>query len=191
VSGIDRLLAALPMQTRIKGALGAAAAISALAIVLPFQVYRLQLEIADYRDLGDYHRKLVAMYRAVQDRLPRDRPLVVANLAGKKPLQELAHSYRGYPKVLFVRPLALWELVHFAPLANFAGSPFIERFRPIPPTRLAQALQSDFCCLLFTDDGFVIDEEHRDTLREAYRQRQQLPERAGAYERVPADTIDE
>lgn len=191
VSGVDQLLGEVHSLARVRRALTVVALTSALVIVLPSQVIQLQAEIADYRDLGNAHRRLVEMYRAVRQELPSDRPLVVVNLAKWRPLQLLARSYRGYPKLLFVRPFAFWELIHFAPLANFAGNPFVERVRPVPESRLARAMQSDFCCLIFTDDGFVIDDRPRDALREAYRQQHKLPESVGAYEFVRADTIDE
>jgi hypothetical protein len=191
VCGVDHLLGVVHARPHVKRALAAVAVAAALAIVLPSQVLQLQTEIADYRDLGNVHRRLVEMYRAVRHELPSDQPFVVVNRARWKPLQELARSYQGYPKLFFVRPLALWELVYFAPLANFAGDPFVHRVRPIPSTRLAQVMRSRFRCLIFTDDGFLIDDRTGDTLREIYRRQHKLPEDVGAYESVGAETIDE
>jgi hypothetical protein len=187
--GAERALRAARERWRLGRAVTALPVAVALAYLLPYQALRLQLDIGDYRTLGEAHLRLVRMYREVAGQLPVDRPLLVANRGTRRPLEELADSVRGYPKQFFVRPAALWELVDFAPLANYAGHPFVRRMRPLPRGRLAAVMEGDFCPVIFTDRGFQAAEGARASLRAYFREQGRLPPRVEAFEveRVGAD----
>ncbi len=126
---LDRALAGLPSAStgmrlrRLVLGLVAGATIAVLAV----EGLALQLEIADYRFYGDFHRRLCDGYAAIEPEISREQPLVLVQRGSFRGIEVVADAVRGCDKTFFVRRDALWQLVFLPPLANYMGRPFEER----------------------------------------------------------------
>jgi len=156
-----------------------------ILFITAHQVIMLQVEIKDFYKRGYTHKILVEMYLKVKDQLPHDRPLVFIDLGQRRAVDELARSIGGYQKLLYVRKKAIWQIIFFAPLANFAGRPFSTLLEPIPATGLERVFQQDFTVLVFTDMGFFISDDYKQKILDFYRQHPQLPYKVQAFRFVP------
>lgn len=150
----------------------------------------LYWEFSDYRRVGEANKAVVDMYRAIQDRIVPPQPILLVNTATRRPLTDIENSLRGYLKLLYRRPEALWELILFAPLANFAGDPFMLCMTPIPDNELPSVFQADVQILEFTDQGFRLEEQYATALREFYVKNQALPPRVQAYRLIPIANVE-
>jgi len=138
-----------------RGRAGAVLALLAVLGVIPLEGWLLQREIADYRLYGDLHSRLYQRFAAIEDRIPRDRPLVLINRGTLRGVEIVASSVQGVDKTFFVRSEALWQLVFLPPLANFAGRPFDERLVRVDPATPG-LLENGCSVLLFNDAGFQL-----------------------------------
>ena len=151
-----------------------------MILCLTLQVTWLQREIADYRLRGLPHKRIVGMYQRIQDKLPRDRPIIFQNLSTRRAEHELIGKLKGYEKVLFVRKRAIWGLVFLSPLTNFTGEPFRQILKPIHGEELEPLFLMDFTVLVFSDEGFFISDAGKSRLREYFHTYGKLPYKAEA-----------
>jgi hypothetical protein len=157
-----------------------------------YNTIMLQWEIDDYRRLGDAHKKLVKMYENFQSQLLPNQPILFFNNGTRKPISEISASFNGYEKLLFVRTRAPWELIHFAPLANFVGEPSRQRMVPVQQSRIAEIIQKgDFQMVVFTDQDFFMSNDARHAFQQLYRAYKQLPPRAEMYHIIVFNENDE
>lgn len=145
-----------------------------------YQAAMLQLEIADYQNQGLAHKQVKDMYDTIKDRLPRNLPIIFADISTRKAVDESARNVKGYRKLLFVRAKAIWQLVFISPLANFAGNPFKEQMEPIPEKELNSVFQGEYTMLVFNDAGFFISDSSKPGLREYYLKYRKLPHKVQA-----------
>lgn len=145
-----------------------------------YQAAMLQWEIADYQNQGSAHKQVMDMYNTVKDRLPRNQPIIFADISTRKAVDESARDVKGYRKLLFVRAKAIWQLVFISPLANFAGNPFKEQMEPIPENELDSVFQGEYTVLVFNDAAFFISDVYKPGLREYYLKYRKLPNKVQA-----------
>ncbi len=154
VAFVDQIIRKLLSKVTIrKGYLSLAIGLCVVYLVI-YNALMLQAEIHDYRRLGDGARTVVTMYKAIQDQLLADRPLIFINQGTRNVVTETSQSIQGYVKLLFVRPGAILELIYFHHLANFTGDPFMYRMMPVPEEDRSALLQQEFQVLVFTDQEF-------------------------------------
>ena len=110
-------------------------AMGAMLYIVGYQSIMVQWEIKDYTQYAKAHEKVVHMFSTMQKQLPKKTPFLFLNRGSKQPISELEQSYQGYPKLLFRRKEAIWQLINFAPLANFAGKPFIGIIRELEASK--------------------------------------------------------
>ncbi|MCP4897741.1 MAG: hypothetical protein GY906_12280 [bacterium] len=179
--GAQRLISAgfLP-----RNAVNAAIAI-VIGCIVTYQSIMVQWEIKDYRVLGNYYRVVVEMYSRVSDAVPRDRPILFVNRGDREPVAELGETYRGYRKLLYTRPVGIWKIIDFAPLANFVGDPLEARVVRVPNDEVKQILAGSFSVLVFSDRGFFFDSELESAVREFYSTNRQLPPGVELFRFVP------
>ena len=190
VAFVDQIIRKLLLKTTIrKGYVSLIMGLCVVYLVL-YNAIMLQTEIKDYRKLGDGAKTVLTMYKAIQDQLLADRPLIFVNQGMRTVVTETSQSLQGYAKLLFVRPQALWELMHFHHLANFAGSPFEYRMISIPEEEIGPIFQKEFQVLVFTDREFLLTKHYDTALRQYYGAHKRLPDRTAAYQIVPAPGSD-
>lgn len=156
--------------------------------VIVYNIIMLQWEIKDYSRLGEACQTIVSMYKPIKDQVRLNQPVLFINQGTRRPIQEVEQSLQGNLKLLFARPEALWQLVQFAPLANFAGTPFKQRMFPVQAEDFEKILHTPFQLLIFTDQGFFWGTpEMRQALQQFYRTHRQLPAQAGMYRLIPVE----
>lgn len=164
---LDRALAGLPSAStgmrlrRLVLGLVAGATIAVLAI----EGLALQLEIADYRFYGDFHRRLCDGYAAIEPEISREQPLVLVQRGSFRGIEVVADAVRGCDKTFFVRRDALWQLVFLPPLANYMGRPFEERLEEVE-LEDGLVVPEAFTVLLFEDTGFSLRPDLQDAVAE-------------------------
>ena len=162
---------------------------SCIIYILIYNAIMLQIEIQDYRSWGNEHKAVVHMYDLIRNHIPKNTPLIFVNRGTRKAVTELSKSFKGYSKVMFVRSQAIWELVDFAPLANFAGEPFQYRMIDIPQEQIGEIiLQKDFEVIVFTDQGFFFSKEAHNALHKFYLEHQKLPNKTKPYLYIPVQS---
>jgi hypothetical protein len=189
IAFLSREIGRLLKRPKIKSALVYMVVGVIFVLYIAYQVIMVQWEIKDYREQGNPHKTLVEMYASVKDQLPRNEPIIFADLSTRKAVWESHNAVKGYPKLLFVRETAIWQLVYLSPLANFAGEPFKEMMETIPEDQLDAVFQGEFTVLVFTDAAFFISEPQEAQLREYYRKHRKLPYKVQAVRFIPADKI--
>lgn len=156
-----------------------------LCYLVPYQIIMVQWEIKDYRRFGDAHKTVVEWYNTAKEQIFVNQRIIFINYGTRKPIHEITSSLQGYQKLLFARSQAIWQLIYFAPLANFAGEPFKQRMIPIQQEQIANIFQQDFHVLIFTDQGFFFGEQEvRDALHHYYNSHNRLPDDAEAYQLI-------
>ena len=88
--------------------------------------------------------------------------------------------------MFFVRTSAIWELVKFDALANFAGEPFTHLLVPVRQNILS-VLEQNFSVVIFTDLGFEVKQstsDMREELQELYKIHGRLPDNVTFYRRT-------
>jgi hypothetical protein len=161
----------------------------AVASLLAHQQIMLQWEIRDYRLRGAMHRALAERYLQVRDRLPVDRPILFVDQGQRRAVDETTRALRGYPKLLYPRPDAIWQQVHLAPLANLHGQPFTRLLRAVPKSEALSLLDGPLTLLVFSDtEGFQLgqsDSTTREWVRSSLLRQGELPERIELLHFVP------
>lgn len=154
---------------------------SSAAAILVMEGIALQFEIDDYRNYGDLHSDLAELLVPIEPRIPRERALLFINRGQRRAVEEAAASVSGVEKSFFVRRDAIWQMVFFAPLANFLGTPFVDTVQAVPEDRVSSDLGGDVTVLEFTDNGFRFGSEIPDGLVHFVAENGRLPESVGLY----------
>ena len=162
---------------RIRLALLASSAVA----ILVMEGLALQVEINDYRRYGDLHRELAELLVPIEPQIPRDRALLFINRGQRRAVEEAAASVAGVKKSFFVRRDAIWQMVFFPPLANFFGTPLVDRLLAVPEHQVSGTLRGDVTVLVFTDNGFRFGSEIPDGLVQFIAVNGRLPETVGLY----------
>ncbi len=155
--------------------------------LVTYNTIMLQWEMKDYRRLGESCKIIVSMYKNIKDQIPVNQPLVFINKGTRQVVKEVAASVQGYQKLFFVRAKAIWQLIYFAQLANFAGEPFTYRMIPIQADRIGTIFSETFQVIIFTDRGFYLSHKYEDILRELYLTHKQLPHWVQGYTFIPLE----
>ena len=159
-------------------------AVGAMVYIVGYQSIMVQWEITDYRQHAKAHETIVHMFRTIQMQLPKTVPFLFLNRGNKQPISELEQSYQGYPKLLFRREEAIWQLINFAPLANFAGEPFRGIIRELEASRIPLMFRQAFQVVIFTDEGFRVTEQYNSSIRNYWATYHQLPPNVKAFEYI-------
>ena len=154
--------------------------ITSLIFYLFFQVIMLQWEIKDYKYFGNSHKQVVNMYNKIKDKLPLHQPIIFINAGTKRAVYKASQSVQGYSKLLFARNNGIWQMVYFAPLANFSGKPFKYLMVPYPKKELGSVIKGVFRVVLFKDNGFYFTEKYYKKLKKFYEKYHCLPDRVQA-----------
>jgi len=162
--------------------------ITSLVFYLSFQVIMLQWEIKDYKYFGNLHKQVVNMYNKIKDKLPLHQPIIFINAGTKRAVYKASQSVQGYSKLLFARNNGIWQMVYFAPLANFSGKPFKYLMVPYPKKELGSVIKGVFRVLLFKDNGFYFTEKYYKKLKKFYEKYHCLPDRVQALHFVDVKT---
>jgi len=159
-----------------------------------FHIAMLQNEIQDYARFGELYRAIFNAYRPVMSAISFDLPILVMNKGTYTPIRKLAASIQGYPKLFFVRGGALWELVTFDTLTNFAGNPFSYLLVPFPQQDVREALEQPCLMVEFTDQGFRALHDSataREELQTLYDIHGRLPDNVAFYHYIPTRNMPE
>jgi len=182
VACVDQIVRILGQKLQIKQGYTTAMIGLGIGCLVLYHVIMLQWEINDYRRLGTACKTIVSMYKAIKAQIRLDQPVIFLNQGTRRVVTELAQSIQGYQKVVFVRSQGIWELIHFAHLANFAGEPFTYRLVPVQQGKIEAIWQNPFQVVVFTDQGFLLTHAHDEALRQFYQVYHQLPAQVDAYQ---------
>ena len=153
---------------------------SATIAVLAVEGWALQLEIADYRFYGEFHRRLCESYAEIESEISREQPLVLVDRGTLRGVEIVADAVQGCDKTFFVRRDALWTLIFLPPLANFIGHPFDERLERVE-MKEAVLVPDAFSVLLFEDTGFSLRPDLQGAVAEAIDASGDLPPGVSLY----------
>jgi len=150
-------------------------------IGLAFQSLALQLEIDDYRQYGEIHRRLYQDFTEIAPSLQHDRALVLVDRGRRRAVDEMVREVSGVEKTFFVRADALWQLIFLPPLAAFAGDGLHEALRPVPGDEVGSILEGSLNLMVFTDDGFRLQPDLLPELRSFFDDHGRLPQGVQIY----------
>jgi hypothetical protein len=182
VAVVDQIVQMLGQKLQIKQMYLTVIIGLGIGCLVLYHVIMLQWEINDYRRLGMGCKTIVNMYKAIKVQIRLDQQVIFINQGTRRVVTELAQSIQGYQKVLFVRSHDIWELIHFAHLANFVGEPFTYRLVPVQEEKIEAIWQNPFQVVIFTDQGFLMTHTQDDALRQFYQTYHQLPAQVEAYQ---------
>ena len=148
---------------------------------LAIQSLALQLEIDDYRQYGEIHRRLYQDFTEIAPALQHDRALVLVDRGRRRAVEEMVREVSGVEKTFFVRAEALWQLIFLPPLMEFAGDGLHEALRPVPNDEVRSILEGSLTLLVFTDGGFRLQPDLLPELRDFFDVHGQLPRGVQVY----------
>jgi hypothetical protein len=153
---------------------------SATIAVLAVEGWALQLEIADYRFYGEFHRRLCESYAEIEPEISREQPLVLVDRGTLRGVEVVTDAVQGCDKTFFVRRDALWQLIFLPPLASFMGHPFDERLE-LMESEEGVVVPEAFTVLLFEDSGFTLRPDLQDAVAEEFDASGDLPTGVSLY----------
>lgn len=191
--GFGIVIAAVYMQVKEigffrKNPISFTACLLALGVwYVSYHAIMLQWEIQDYKKYGTFHQRLVEMYKDLPTQFPPETPILFMNYGTQKPISELERSYKGYPKLLFKRKSAMWELMYFDTFINYLNSSTLHKLAPLTKDVIDMTLALKHpIVVIFTDQDFRIlyNDDANAHIQHYYSMQGHLPEYMKVYQRI-------
>ncbi len=154
----------------------------AAAVIIVINGIMIYWETRDYQELGYRRKEITSMYRLVEARISRDKPVVFINEGKKMVVYDVNKYLKGYQKLIFARKNAVWQLIYFDVLTNFMHDSAGVLMVKAKKEDIALILKDDYTLVQFTDSGFnILPKENANLINSYYSFYRRLPENIMVY----------